>query len=205
MDLVKFDFQGHEVRVVEVDDREDWVAKDVCEVLELRGNSPLSGLDEDEKGSCIVGTPGGPQELSTITEAGLYKLILRSRKPQAKAFSRWVTHEVLPSIRRTGGYGQQIDARILLETLRVAQSTLAIVEQLLQRRRRSKPPVASKPNAERVRAYVVGRTEVSANEVAACFPGLGISQAGKELCALGWVCVRRRVGDGARSRVYVRQ
>lgn len=51
-------------------------------------------------------TPGGAQEMSIISEAGLYSLILRSRKPEAKAFKRWITHEVLPSIRKTGGYGQ---------------------------------------------------------------------------------------------------
>ena len=125
-EIVKYDFQGHEVRIVQVDDREEWIASDVCEVLELRGNSPLSGLDDDEKGSCIVGTPGGPQELSTITEAGLYKLILRSRKPQAKAFSRWVTHEVLPSIRRTGSYLATTSSQAIDQAALTAAVTMGI-------------------------------------------------------------------------------
>ena len=102
--IVKFDFQGHQIRVIHVDGHEEWIAKDVCEVLELRGNTPWDHLDDDEKGTAIVGTPSGSQQMTTITEAGLYKLILRSRKPQAKTFSRWVTHEVLPQIRRTGAY-----------------------------------------------------------------------------------------------------
>jgi prophage antirepressor-like protein len=77
----------------------------VAVVLEL-GNprSSLALLDEDEKGVHTMDTPGGPQEFATVNEPGLYSLILRSRKPQAKAFKRWVTHEVIPAIRKTGSY-----------------------------------------------------------------------------------------------------
>ena len=65
-----------------------------------------SDIDDDEKGLHTMQTPGGQQEMSIVSEAGLYSLILRSRKPEAKAFKRWITHEVLPAIRKTGGYGQ---------------------------------------------------------------------------------------------------
>lgn len=93
------------VRVV-IRESEPWfVAKDVCDCLEL-GNSrdAVSGLDDDEKGVAIIDTLGGPQEMTVISEPGLYSLILRSRKPEAKVFKRWITHEVIPSIRRHGGY-----------------------------------------------------------------------------------------------------
>lgn len=95
-----------QVRVVDVDGEPWFVAKDVCECLEL-GNprTSIALLDEDEKGVHTMDTPGGQQEMSIVSEAGLYSLILRSRKPEAKAFKRWITHEVLPSIRRTGQYG----------------------------------------------------------------------------------------------------
>lgn len=94
------------VRVV-MQDGEPWfVAKDVCDCLELDLASGARGLDDDEKGLHTMQTPGGAQEMSIISEAGLYSLILRSRKPEAKAFKRWVTHDILPSIRKTGGYGQ---------------------------------------------------------------------------------------------------
>ena len=89
---------------------EPWfVAKDVCECLEL-GNprTSVALLDDDEKGVHTMDTPGGAQEMSIISEAGLYSLILRSRKPEAKAFKRWVTHDILPSIRKTGGYGMSL-------------------------------------------------------------------------------------------------
>lgn len=94
------------VRVVDVNGEPWFVAKDVCECLEL-GNprTSIALLDEDEKGVHTMDTPGGQQEMSIVSEAGLYSLILRSRKPEAKAFKRWITHEVLPSIRRTGQYG----------------------------------------------------------------------------------------------------
>ena len=95
------------VRVVDVNGEPWFVAKDVCECLDI-GNSrdAVAALDEDEKGVDSIDTPGGAQEMSIISEAGLYSLILRSRKPEAKAFKRWITHEVLPAIRKTGGYGQ---------------------------------------------------------------------------------------------------
>lgn len=82
-----------------------FVAKDVCAALGL-GNSrqALARLDEDEKGVISIDTPGGEQQMQAVNEAGLYVLVLSSRKPEAKAFKRWVTHEVLPAIRRDGGY-----------------------------------------------------------------------------------------------------
>lgn len=82
-----------------------FVAKDICEILDL-GNprSSIALLDDDEKGVHSVDTPGGKQQMITVTEPGFYKLVMRSRKPEAKAFQRWVTHEVLPALRRDGGY-----------------------------------------------------------------------------------------------------
>lgn len=82
-----------------------FVAKDVCAALGL-GNSrqALSRLDDDEKGVISTDTPGGEQQMQAVNEAGLYVLVLSSRKPEARAFKRWVTHEVLPALRRDGGY-----------------------------------------------------------------------------------------------------
>ncbi|MDX3588554.1 BRO family protein [Streptomyces europaeiscabiei] len=93
------------VRSVMIDTDPWWVARDVCAVLDIRNVADaMSSLDEDEKGVATTDTPGGPQQTAIINEPGLYSLILRSRKPQAKAFKRWITHEVIPSIRRTGSY-----------------------------------------------------------------------------------------------------
>ncbi|MCR4436197.1 MAG: Bro-N domain-containing protein [Clostridiales bacterium] len=98
-----FNYKGKEIRTVIKDNDPWWVAKDVCEVLEI-DTTQTRRLDEDEKGMCLIQTPGGKQEMTIVNEPGLYTLILGSRKPEAKEFKRWVTHEVLPSIRKTGIY-----------------------------------------------------------------------------------------------------
>ena len=104
--IVTFDFESQNIRVVTANDGEPWfVATDVCRVLAIsKPENTYGRLDADEKDTRIVGTPGGQQEMVTINESGLYSLILTSRKPEAKRFKRWVTHEVLPSIRKTGAY-----------------------------------------------------------------------------------------------------
>ena len=94
------------VRALTIDSAPWFVAKDVCDALGLSNvGQAIVGLDEDEKDSITIddGTPGNPNK-AIITEAGLYSLVLRSRKPEAKRFKRWVTHEVLPSIRNHGVY-----------------------------------------------------------------------------------------------------
>lgn len=104
--LVPFDYSGRQVRTVQVDGEPWFVAADVCAALDITNvSNALSRLDEDEKSSIRLaeGTSGNPNR-SVVNESGLYTLILRSDKPEAKPFKRWVTHEVLPSIRRNGGY-----------------------------------------------------------------------------------------------------
>lgn len=98
-------YKNSPVRIVEKGGEPWFVAKDVCDILAL-GNprSSIALLDEDERGVHSMDTPSGKQEMGIISETGLYSLILRSRKTEAKAFKRWVTHEVLPSIRKTGAY-----------------------------------------------------------------------------------------------------
>lgn len=103
--LNNFFYGSHLVRVAMVEGEPWWYAADVCRVLEISNSrDALSRLDEDEKGVASTDTPGGPQEMRIVNEPGLYALILGSRKPSAKAFKRWITHEVLPAIRKTGGY-----------------------------------------------------------------------------------------------------
>lgn len=94
------------VRTVAVDGEPWFVARDVCAALGIQNSADTLAkvLDDDEKGVASVYTPGGDQRMATVNEPGLYSLILRSRKPEAKQFKRWITHEVLPSIRKTGSY-----------------------------------------------------------------------------------------------------
>lgn len=103
--IKSFDYNGQEVRTVEMNGQPWFVAADVCMVLEIGNPSQAaSRLDDDEKGIISNDTPGGKQKMTIVSESGLYSLILGSRKPEAKQFKRWITHEVIPSIRKTGGY-----------------------------------------------------------------------------------------------------
>ncbi len=100
-----FNFVTQSVRVVMIDDAPWFVAADVCKVLSIANNrDAIARLDDDERGVGIIDTPSGQQEMGIINESGLYSLILTSRKPEAKAFKKWVTSEVLPALRQHGQY-----------------------------------------------------------------------------------------------------
>ena len=131
-EMQTFDFKGAALRTLTDEAGEPWfVAKDVCDILELENTTnALRALDEDEKTNitnCNVAQNGGRAPI-IISEPGLYKLIMRSRKPEAKEFQRWVTHEVLPQIRRTGGYVPVSDAdddmTILAKAVMIGQRTM---------------------------------------------------------------------------------
>ena len=142
---LNYDFNGHHLRVFGTYEEPWFLANDVCKVLEIANpRHAVSRLDDDEKGVAIVNTPitnqyggggvvnddapssGEPprdfgtfaQEMTTINEFGLYNLTLTSRTAESKAFKRWVTHEVLPSIRKTGGYIHDADLFMTHQTLR---------------------------------------------------------------------------------------
>ena len=111
-EVTVFNFNGQsQVRTV-VRDGEPWfVAKDICDILELENSRQVvQTLDEDEKGVCSIYTLGGNQQMSVVSESGLYALVFKSRKPEAQAFRKWVTSEVLPAIRKTGQYSKQYSA-----------------------------------------------------------------------------------------------
>ena len=125
-----YQFENHEVRALTIKGDPWFVARDVCAVLGLdHVTNALAGLDDDEKGCRKVTTPGGPQEMIIISESGLYTLIIRSNKPQAKPFRKWVTAEVLPSIRRTGGYisaqPDETPEQIMAKAVLIAQDTIS--------------------------------------------------------------------------------
>ena len=104
--LLPFHYEGAQIRVLTDSQGAPWfIAADLCSCLGIRNPSDaLSRLDDDEKGLGSTETLKGQQSLATVNESGLYALVLSSRKPEAKRFKRWITHEVLPAIRRTGSY-----------------------------------------------------------------------------------------------------
>ena len=93
------------IRTLTIDGEPWFVAADVCRALEI-GNPSMAveRLDDDEKGISTIDTLGGKQRMTIINDPGLYSLVLSSRKPEAKAFRRWIPHEVIPTIRKYGGY-----------------------------------------------------------------------------------------------------
>lgn len=100
--LQTFNFQNLTVRTVQLNNQPYWVLKDVCDVLELSNPTVVANrLEDDERAKFNLGRQG---EATVITESGLYAVILRSDKPNAKEFRKWVTSEVLPAIRKTGAY-----------------------------------------------------------------------------------------------------
>ena len=104
--ITPFDFHGHQVRVLTAEDGEPrWVAADVAKILGYRDAANMCrNLRDRHRGTQIVSTPSGDQSMTVITEAGLYAAVLKSRRPDAEEFQDWVTDEVLPAIRRHGGY-----------------------------------------------------------------------------------------------------
>lgn len=103
-----WNYESSEIRTVQVNGEPWFVLADVCKVLEISNSRNISSrLDPDEKGVTLVDTLGGTQQMTIINESGLYTVILRSDKPQAKPFRKWVTSVVLPSIRKTGSYSVQ--------------------------------------------------------------------------------------------------
>jgi prophage antirepressor-like protein len=104
LQIFKNDSYG-EIRTITQDGEPWFVAVDVCRALGVKNSrDAVARIDEDEKGVVSTDTLGGDQSVTIINEAGLYSLVLGSRKPEAKAFRRWITHDVIPSIRRHGMY-----------------------------------------------------------------------------------------------------
>lgn len=137
-----FRYADAEVRALPEGDDVWFVAADVCAVLEHSNHRmAVAGLDDDEKGVRIADTPGGPQQVTVVSEAGLYSLIFRSRKPEAKAFSRWVRHEVLPAIRRTGRYAAA--PKTYAEALRELAASVEAREAAEARARELEAPAAA--------------------------------------------------------------
>jgi anti-repressor protein len=136
------------VRVVEQGGEPWFVAKDVCDALEL-GNSrqALTRLENDEKADVILNDGSQNRKMNIVNEYGLYNLVLASRKPEAKAFKRWITHEVIPAIRKTGGYiagsEKMSDAELMAKAVLVAQATIkerdARIKELESDTQRMKP------------------------------------------------------------------
>ncbi|WP_328749282.1 MULTISPECIES: BRO family protein [unclassified Streptomyces] len=182
------------VRVLMVEGAPWWVARDVCNVLEMeRPDAALRGLDDDEKGAQTVSTPGGDQRMSVINESGLYSMVLRSRKAEARAFKKWITSEVLPEIRRTGGYGADRPAFDTPKTF--GDALLLAAQQWEELEATKKELAAAAPKVEAADAYFASDKFLLVREAAKL---LGLKEKGLRILLMekGWIFRHRNAyGD----------
>ena len=131
--IVPFQFDTHEIRVIVIDGEPWFVGKDVCDILELANNRmALERLKDYEKDVTTVYTRGGNQEMAIISESGLFRLVLTSRKPQAEPFQDWVVQDVLTAIRKTGSYSVHSQPKLPADLLavRISDSIVQIQNNL---------------------------------------------------------------------------
>ncbi|MGX9349215.1 phage antirepressor [Microbacterium sp. KNMS] len=166
-----FNYGDQPVRVMVIDDESWFVAADVARILGYRMASDMTRrLDDDEKGTRSVRTPSGDQNMTVISEAGLYVAVLGSQVEGAVAFKRWVTHDVLPTIRRTGRYGSDVD---MLAKLPASQMLQLAAEAARRAEEAERELEASRPKAEAYDAFMDAEGTYSVGAVAKM---IGLSQ-----------------------------
>lgn len=192
-ELVDFTYDDTQLRTIVINGDPWFVLSDICNVLAIRnGRDVAARLADDQKGVAPIDTLGGRQNLTIVNESGFYEVVIRSDKPEAVAFRRWVTGEVLPSIRRSGSYssapaltGPELIAHALVEANRMLEAkdaTIAVLE----------------PKAEVADRLLDAEGDYSVRDAAQSLTRAGIKVGERRLFAVlatkGWI--RRAVGDG---------
>ena len=180
------------VRVVEKDGEPWFVAKDVCEALDLDNvGQALSSLDDDEKNTIIIneGIPGNPNR-AIVSESGLYSLILRSRKPESKTFKRWIVREVIPTIRKTGAYS--LAPRSYAEALRALAAEVEVREAVeaqkaLAENQRNEAIRTKAEIGNRREATAMATASAATRKVGALEDKLGLGRNYKQVKAIPWL------------------
>lgn len=197
MELIPFAYKGTAVRTL-IKDGEPWfVASDVAKILDITNpRSSLALLEEDEKGVHTMDTPGGAQEMGVVSEAGLYSLILRSRKPEARPFKRLVTHEVLPSIRKRGGYlTPEAAEKALTDPDFIIQLATSLKEERAARQIAEAKTRELEPKARFADAVATSHTSILVGDLAKILKGNGLNIGANRLFALlredGYLIKRR--------------
>lgn len=191
--LELFSYAGANLRTAMIDGEAWFVSADVLSILEL-SRSSIALLDDDERGVHSMDTPSGPQDMSVISEAGLFSLILRSRKPEAKKFKRWITHDVLPKIRQTGSYSGAVDLRNDDHVAMIIQAGYAALTQARELKARN---AVLEPKAESWDVLASAEGDFSVREAAQILdrdPGIetGERRLFATLVELGWLDRRKR-------------
>ena len=169
------------VRAMTIDGQPLFVAADVCRVLEITNPSDaVKRLDEDEKARLNLGLSGGLT--NCITESGLYALVLGSRKPEAKAFKRWITHEVIPTIRKTGGYVASEDTFLETYMPYATEETKALFKTQLQHIRQLNQKIkADAPKVLFADAVSASQTSILVGDLAKLLKQNGVNIGSRRL------------------------
>lgn len=180
-----------EIRTVTVNDEVWFVAKDVCEALKHTNTTvAMQMLEEDERTKLSLGRAG---ETNCINESGLYTLIIKSNLPKAKKFRKWVTSEVLPSIRKNGGYiaGQETlsDEELMAKALLVANNKIAERDKIIEQKQAKIEQMKPK--------------EIFADAVAASHTSILVGDLAKLICQNGYQIGQKRLFDWLRANGYL--
>lgn len=166
--VVPFSYGNNDVRTIVIDGEPWFVLADLCKVLEIRnGRDVAARLADDQKGVASIDTPGGRQQMTIVSEPGMYEVVIRSDKPEAVAFRRWITGTVLPEIRKTGSFnaqpalqGPELLAAAVLESQKVIEQRDARIYQLEQK------VTADAPKVGYIDTYVADEDLLSFSTVA---------------------------------------
>ena len=141
-----FSFEGNGINILTINNESWWIAKEVCDALGIKNHrDAVKRLDDDEKDAVgISDSMGRVQQTSVINESGLYNLINTSTRPEAKKFKRWVNHDVIPTIRRTGSYGAQQNQSVDFNALIIENKNLTadVIELLKEKNARLEAQLA---------------------------------------------------------------
>ena len=171
-----------------------FVAADVCRALDIANSrDAVKRLDDDERGVVSTDTLGGVQEMTVVNESGLYSLVLGSRKPEAKQFKRWITHEVIPTIRKTGGYVNNDDLFVNTYLPNADDTTKALFRSTLETIRTQNAKLEEyKPKAIFADAVSASKSSILVGELAKILQQNGVAIGQNRLFAWlrnnGYLC-----------------
>ena len=177
MELIPFNYEGTAVRTVIGNDGEPrFVLADLCHVLKLGNTSMVARrLSDSMKGLSQIDTPGGSQRMTTVTEAGMYAVVMRSDKPEAVRFQEWVTGEVLPSIRKRGGYlTPEATEKALTDPDFIIQLATSLKEERAKRAALEAENEANKPKVLFADSVATSHTSILVGEFAKILKGNGV-------------------------------
>ncbi len=169
-------FDGQQLRIIEQNNEPWFVAKDVCRILEINNSrQALTRLDSDEKAGVTLNDGSQNRHMQAVNEFGLYNLVLSSRKPEAKQFKRWITHEVIPSIRKHGAYmTPETIEQVLTDPDTIIRLATNLKDERLKRERAERVLQQQKPKVVFAESCLASQDSVLVKDVAKLASNQGV-------------------------------